>query len=82
MRSVSMAVAAALLILVALAAVAGDDWPQFRGENRDGISPETGLLDAWPESGPKEVLRVPLGEGYSGVSVVGDRLYTMYAGKE
>ena len=82
MRSVSMAVAAALLILVALPAMAGGDWPQFRGENRDGVSPETGLLDSWPENGPKEVWRVPLGEGYSGVSVVGDRLYTMYAGKE
>jgi outer membrane protein assembly factor BamB len=58
----------------------GHDWPQFRGIDRDGISRETGLSDSWPESGPKEVWRVPLGEGYSGISVVGNRLYTMYAG--
>ncbi len=83
MRSASIpAVAAAMVLSTGLLLAGGSDWPQFRGENRDGVSPESGLLDAWPESGPEEVWRVPLGEGYSGVSVVGDRLYTMYAGKE
>src|SRR5262245_1115171 len=52
-------------------------WPQYRGPNRNGISSETGLLKTWPESGPKVLWKVPLGDGYSGISVVGDRLYTM-----
>jgi hypothetical protein len=26
-----------------------DDWPQWRGADRDGQSKETGLLDSWPE---------------------------------
>lgn len=56
----------------------GADWPQFRGIERNGISPETGLLDAWPEDGPPEIWRRPLGEGYAAITVVGDRLYTMY----
>jgi len=60
----------------------GNDWPQFRGVNRDGVSPETGLLKNWPESGPKEVWRIPIGEGYSAISIVGDRLYTMYGAKD
>ena len=25
------------------------DWPAFRGPNRDGLSPETGLLKEWPK---------------------------------
>ncbi|MEM8964009.1 MAG: PQQ-binding-like beta-propeller repeat protein [Acidobacteriota bacterium] len=58
---------------------AGNDWSQFRGPQRDGIAQETGLLDSWPENGPTELWRRPLGEGYSGVTVVGDRIYTMYA---
>ena len=29
-----------------------DDWPQWRGPNRDGRSAETGLLKAWPAGGP------------------------------
>ena len=70
-------------VLWAMACVApiatAADWPQFRGIDRDGVSDETGLADSWGEKGPKEVWRKPIGPGYSGVSVVGDRLYTMYA---
>lgn len=62
-----------------LAEAASDGWPQFRGQLRDGISRETGLLVTWPEDGPQELWRVPLGEGYSAISVAGDRLYTMYS---
>ena len=29
-----------------------DDWPQWRGKNRDGIATETGLLKTWPPAGP------------------------------
>ncbi|MFQ5349058.1 MAG: PQQ-binding-like beta-propeller repeat protein [Thermoanaerobaculia bacterium] len=72
-------VAAGLAASTALAAVAAAaDWPRFRGQRLDGISDETGLLEAWPEDGPPELWRVSLGEGYSGVSVVGDRAYTLY----
>lgn len=57
----------------------GHDWAQFRGPARDGISSETGLKTTWGEEGPKEVWRTEIGEGFSGISVVGDRLYTLYA---
>ncbi len=57
-----------------------DDWPQWRGPNRDDISVETGLLQEWPEGGPRLRWRCQdAGDGYSGFSVVGDRLYTMGA---
>ncbi|HUQ91051.1 MAG TPA: PQQ-binding-like beta-propeller repeat protein, partial [Bryobacteraceae bacterium] len=53
------------------------DWPQWRGNNRNGISPETGLLKSWPAGGPKQVWKTTgLGEGYSAFSVVKDRLFT------
>jgi outer membrane protein assembly factor BamB len=55
-----------------------DDWPQWRGPQQDGISREKGLLAKWPENGPKELWRVPLGNGFSAVSVVGDRAYTCF----
>ncbi len=29
--------------------VSAADWPQFLGPDRNGISSETGLLDAWPD---------------------------------
>jgi outer membrane protein assembly factor BamB len=54
-----------------------DDWPQWRGPNRDGISRETGLLGSWPAGGPKLVWKAAgLSEGYSAIAVVGGRIYT------
>ena len=55
------------------------DWPQWRGPNRDGISNETGLLKSWPAEGPKALWRVPIGEGYAGISISEGHLYTMGA---
>lgn len=72
--------AAALLLasLSPLAARAADDWPQWRGPNRDGYSPDTGLLRQWPKGSPQLVWKASgLGLGYATVSVVGDRIFTM-----
>ncbi len=71
------------LICILLAAAArADDWPQWRGPNQDGISRETGLLAKWPAGGPKQLWRVPLGNGFSSVSVVGNRAYTCFGNDE
>lgn len=53
------------------------DWPQFLGPNRNGISTETGLLDAFPDNGPPEVWRTRIGGGMSGVAIAEGRLYTL-----
>ena len=75
---VTCAVLAGLTLATTPGRDTGHDWPQYRGADRDGFSSETGLLTTWPASGPPELWRAPLGEGYSGISAVGDRLYTMY----
>lgn len=55
-----------------------DDWPSWRGPNRDGICAETGLLKEWPSEGPPLAWKTTgLGEGYSGPAIVGNVLYTM-----
>ncbi len=72
-------ICSALLITTCLSVQAAD-WPTFRGEKRDGLSTETGLLKQWPTGGPQKVwTSTEAGLGYSGFSVVGDRLYTMGA---
>src|SRR5579871_4877071 len=54
------------------------DWPGWRGPNRDGISHDTGLLQQWPEGGPPLAWKATgLGVGFSSVSIVGDRIFTM-----
>jgi outer membrane protein assembly factor BamB len=68
-------VLAAGLCAPALAARA-DDWPQWRGPDRSGVSKETGLLETWPKGGPKLLWTYrDAGLGYSHPAVVGDRLY-------
>jgi len=58
------------------ASLAENDWPQWRGANRNGVSPETGLLKQWPANGPKSLWSVSeFGEGYGAVAVSGDRIY-------
>jgi outer membrane protein assembly factor BamB len=73
------ALAAVCAASVAAAAVASDsaDWPQWRGPNRDGISAETDWSHSWPQGGPKTLWKAQVGEGFSGVAVVGNRLFTM-----
>lgn len=52
------------------------DWPQFRGPNRDGISPETGLLKSWPEGGPKMLWSYEgLGDGWGSASIANGTVY-------
>jgi outer membrane protein assembly factor BamB len=69
---------AVLLIAMIAAPSRSEDWPQFRGPNRDGVSKEKGLLQSWPENGPPlEWTAKGLGSGYSTVSISGDRIYTL-----
>ena len=54
-----------------------DDWPQWLGPRRDGVWRETGLVERFPAGGPKVVWRTPLGAGYSGPAIAGDRVYVL-----
>ncbi|MCP4707811.1 MAG: PQQ-binding-like beta-propeller repeat protein, partial [Planctomycetes bacterium] len=67
-----------LVFVVLLVSVASaDDWPQFRGINRDGKSAETGLMKKWPDDGPKLLYTVEgLGTGWSAPSIVKGKMYT------
>ncbi len=50
---------------------------QFRGPDRDGKFPETGLLKEWPLEGPELLLEYEgVGEGYSSVISNGKYIYT------
>jgi outer membrane protein assembly factor BamB len=50
---------------------------QWRGPDRDGKFPETGLMKEWPENGPERILEVEgIGKGYSSPILVGDMIYT------
>ena len=76
MRATLGLVVMSVLLMEVLARA--DDWPQWRGPNRDGHSKETGLLKEWPKDGPRLIWQVKdLGGGYSTPSVAGGRIYVM-----
>ena len=52
-----------------------DDWPQWRGLNRDGIWKETGIIDKFPAKQIATKWRIPVGPGYSGPTVAKGRVY-------
>ncbi len=58
-----------LIVMLIGCCSAQADWPQFLGQDRNGISQETGLLDAFPAGGPEVVWRVPGGVGMSAVTI-------------
>jgi len=67
------------LLLAAALGAPSDDWPQWGGPERTGVSKERG----WSAKGKEKPLwKQQLGLGYSSVAVVGKRLYTLSHDKE
>ena len=52
-----------------------DDWPQCLGPKRDGYWRETGILDKFPDAGPKVLWRKPCGMGYAGPAIADGRVF-------
>ncbi|MDB6041151.1 MAG: bamB 1 [Verrucomicrobiales bacterium] len=64
--------------LAAVTLTRADDWPQWRGPLRDGVSRETGLLKELPAGGPHLTWRATgIGAGYSSVSVAKGKIFTI-----
>lgn len=67
----SLLLCALAFCLACSSALRAADWPQFLGPERDGTSPETGLLEKFPEGGPRIVWQKDVGAGYGVPSVRG-----------
>jgi len=79
-KSASMSIGTTCLLL-AISAVnalgASPEWLQWGGPHRDFKVPAEKISTEWPESGPKKMWSVELGDGYSAIVSDGDRLYTL-----
>src|SRR5260221_422631 len=73
-KSFSTAVALGLSVLLCFTARA-DDWPQWRGPNRDGAWNETGIMKTFPPGGLKISWRTTVGAGWSSPIVSRGRVY-------
>lgn len=54
-----------------------DDWSQWRGNNRDGVWRESGILTEFTKADLKPVWRQPIGTGYSSPTVADGKVFLM-----
>lgn len=52
-----------------------DEWPQWRGPNRDGVWAEAGVIDSFSSPEIERKWTVPISSGYSGPTVADGRVY-------
>ncbi len=64
-----------LPLCVSFASLHADDWPQWRGPTRDGVWHETGVMETFPDAELKPLWGAPIGAGYSGPTIAGDRVF-------
>ncbi len=74
-RNFFQTAAAVGLTLLPSIAVRAEDWPQWRGPNRDGVWNETGIMQSFPPGGLKISWRAPVGPGWSSPVVAQGRVY-------
>ena len=53
-------------------------WPQILGPSRNGVYTGPELATSWPESGPMELWRLPVGAGLAGPVVSDGRLIVFH----
>jgi outer membrane protein assembly factor BamB len=68
-----------VLVLLPCVSLWADDWPQWRGPNRDGVWTETGTLQSFPPNGLKIRWRAPAGPGFSSPVVAQGRAYLIHS---
>ncbi len=77
LTSVSRTFMIAMIGLCPVLAAHAEDWGQWRGPARNGISPETKWSTQWPVEGPTILWKTNVGIGLSSMVAAADRVFTM-----
>ena len=55
-----------IVLFVCISDIYAQDWPQYFGPNRDGLSIQKGILRSWPQQGPEVLWTVDVCIGFGG----------------
>ena len=66
-----------LMVGVTTLSLHAEDWPQWRGVNRDGNWSDSGVVQQFPDSGLKVTWRMPIRGGFAGPSVADGRVFVL-----
>ncbi|GAA4452032.1 PQQ-binding-like beta-propeller repeat protein [Novipirellula rosea] len=75
MRAFSLSSIVLISAVCVTTAAVGEDWPQWRGTQRDAVLRETGLIKELPAGKLQRQWSVSIGAGYSGPTVAEGRVY-------
>jgi outer membrane protein assembly factor BamB len=66
-----------VVLLVCIADVYAQDWPQYLGPDRNSTSTQKGILHSWPDNGPEVLWNVDVGIGFGGPVVKDGKVYLL-----
>jgi outer membrane protein assembly factor BamB len=75
LRAVRLALLGLALLGLKSSFARADDWPQWLGPKRDGVWRETGIIEKFPEGGPKVLWQRSIGAGYAGPAVANGHVF-------
>ena len=75
MNSYRWAILLPLAVLLLVSSAPAEDWPQWRGPNRDGVWDERRIVEEFEEDDLELEWSQPIGPGYSGPTVADDRVF-------
>ena len=65
------------VVCLATIGLHAEDWPQWRGVNRDAVWSDTGLIERFAEDGLVAKWRTPIRGGFAGPAVAGGRVFVL-----
>ena len=67
----------AFIFLTFILQINAQDWPQYFGPERNGLSAQKGILRTWPQQGPEVLWTANIGIGYGGPVVKEGKVYLL-----
>ena len=72
-----LSLAAGFVLTSSTTYLSAEDWPQWRGINRDAIWNETGVVERFPDDGLTVKWRAPVRGGFAGPAVADGRVFVL-----
>lgn len=66
-----------VLLFACLSNLYSQDWPQYFGPNRNGVSAQKGILRTWPQQGPEVLWTANIGIGFGGPVIKEGKVYLL-----
>ncbi|MEI6050518.1 MAG: PQQ-binding-like beta-propeller repeat protein [Bacteroidota bacterium] len=66
-----------IAFIVFVSNIHAQDWPQYLGPNRNGVSAQKGILRTWPLQGPEVLWTASVGVGFGGPVIKNGKVYLL-----